>query len=261
MMLRSVFLALPALLLPVGAFAQSSGGEPVTQSMAAQQLAGAWDLKVDGATIFRFEIAEAADGEWAGRWLRPDAFNSDGNAFYNIRGGVKASPSMTGITFRDTVELAFDDPRPGAIPDIFRFRLTGEDAAEMIYVGTDLAPYALVRARAGDPMGSWDATRFYRRALSLPVTSEAVPDNPVPDIALPAITFDLADPTRANPQPVRRPVPAPLPVPAPQPEPLAPPETEAPEAVVPATEAEGSAAEDAEPAERPRLGYDFLEGL
>ena len=178
--------------------------------------------------------------------------SSDGNAFYNIRGGVKASPSMTGITFRDTVELAFDDPRPGAIPDIFRFRLTGEDSAEMVYVGTDLAPYALVRARAGDPMGSWDATRFYRRTVALPVTAEAVPDSApparaAPDIVLPAITFDLGDPARANPRPVRRPVPEPVPVPAPQAEPAAPPVTEVPD--------------EAEPDERPRLGYDFLEGL
>ena len=153
-MLIRFALALFALLLPLSAHAQS--------------LEGSWDLRVEGATVFRFEIEEGLDGEWLGQWQRPQQFNSNGNAFYNMRGGVKTTPSMTGILFLDMVELAFDDPRPGAIPDIFRFRLTGPDSAEMIYVGTDLAPYAMVRAAPGTPIGDWDATRVYRRTVAGP---------------------------------------------------------------------------------------------
>jgi hypothetical protein len=159
MTLRRLVLAFLALLLPLAVQAQPADQAP------DQGIAGAWDLRADGATVFRFEIEQSADGEWQGRWLRPVTFNSDGNAFYNIRGGTRATTSMTALTIDDTVELGFDDPRPGAIPDIFSFRLTGPDSAEMVYIGTDLAPYALVRANAGDAMGPWDAARIYRRAV------------------------------------------------------------------------------------------------
>ncbi len=151
MMFKRLFLVLAALMLPLSA--------------SAQTLEGSWDMRVDGTTVFRFTIEEGMDGEWLGQWQRPASFNSDGNAFYNMRGGVKTSPSMTGILFQGTVELAFDDPRPGAIPDIFRFRQTGPDSAEMTYVGTDLAPYPMVRAAASDTIGNWDAARIYRRTV------------------------------------------------------------------------------------------------
>ncbi len=171
MMLKRLFLALAALLLPLSASAQS----------AAQTLEGSWDLRVDGTTVFRFTIEQGVDREWLGQWQRPASFNSDGNAFYNMRGGVKTSPSMTGILFLDMVELAFDDPRPGAIPDIFRFRQTGPDSAEMTYVGTDLAPYPMVRAAAGAPIGNWDAARIYRRTVPGAQAEEVLPAVEVPE--------------------------------------------------------------------------------
>ena len=258
MKLRFLCLALLAALLPAGVHAQPAGAVSAADAPVIRSLVGAWDLRIDGATIFRFEIAEAGDGEWSGAWLRPDTFNSDGNAFYNIRGRVKASPSMTGITFRDTVELAFDDPRPGAIPDIFRFRLTGEDSAEMIYVGTDLAPYALVRADAADPIGSWDATRFYRRAVPAGAAVAVAPAAPAPVAVRNAITFDLADPARVNPQAVRRIAPEP------QPASVLPPVEEGPVTIpapVATVEPKPTAAVPADPVEQPRIGYDFLDGL
>ena len=191
MMLRRLILALLVLLLPLVAQAQSLA--PQTE------IEGAWDLKLDDTTVFRFEIVQAADGEWRGRWLRPDTFNSDGNAFYNIRGGVKNTASMTGLEVGDAVELAFDDPRPGAIPDIFRFRLTGPDSAEMIYVGTPLAPYGLVRAGAGTRVGPWDAERIYSRIVA------RAPDGSRLERVPPGIDFDLAarslsTPARAEPE-------------------------------------------------------------
>ncbi len=135
----------------------------VATPASAQSIEGTWDFRIDGTTIFRFVIAEGTDGEWLGEWQRPEAFNTDGNNFANMEGGVKSSPSMTGIEFLGQVELSFDDPRPGAVPDIFRFDLTGDDSATMLYVGTDLAPYRLVRAAEGDVIGDWDAVRIYRR--------------------------------------------------------------------------------------------------
>ena len=122
-------------------------------------------MRIDGTTIFRFAIERIASGGWQGRWQRPESFNSNGNAFANLRGGVKSTTSMAGNAVLELVELAFDDPRPGAVPDIFRFRLIGPDAVAMAYVGTQLPPYLLVRADADDPLGNWDSERIYRRPV------------------------------------------------------------------------------------------------
>lgn len=151
MLHRILILALSLILLPATAL--------------AQDIEGRWDLRVDGTTIFRFDISEGDGGEWHGIWYRPESFATDGNAFGRIRGGVEEIESMTGIEFLEMVELSFDDPRPGAIPDIFRFQLLDADSVRMTYVGTDLAPYALVRAGADDAMGDWDQQRVYRRPL------------------------------------------------------------------------------------------------
>lgn len=150
-MLHRFLFALALFLLPATAIAQS--------------LEGRWDMRIDSTTIFRFDITEGVGGEWQGIWSKPESFNTDGNTFGRIRGGVEQVESMTGIEFLGMVELSFDDPRPGAIPDIFRFQLLGEDQARMTYVGTELAPYTLVRAGDDDAMGNWDAQRVYRRRL------------------------------------------------------------------------------------------------
>lgn len=152
----------------------------------AAELAGNWDLRIDGTTIFRFTIERTDSGGWQGRWQRPDSFNSNGNAFANLRGPVKSTASMAGNAVFELVELAFDDPRPGAVPDIFRFRLIGPDAAAMLYVGTQLPPYLLVRAGADDPLGNWDSTRIYRRNVPGAPRPAAAPDDappPAPEAA------------------------------------------------------------------------------
>lgn len=154
-------------------------------------LAGNWDLRIDGTTIFRFAIERTASGGWQGRWQRPDSFNSNGNAFANLRGGVKASASMAGNAVFELVELAFDDPRPGAVPDIFRFRLIGPDAVDMTYVGTQLPPFRLVRAGADDPLGNWDSTRIYRR----PAPGARPPAAPASDRPAPPPTRRVIQPT------------------------------------------------------------------
>lgn len=129
------------------------------------EIAGAWDLVIDGLPIFRFEIESLPNAQWRGRWSRPQTFNSNGDAFYNIRPGVRTTTSMTALAVDGAVELAFDDPRPGAVPDIFSFRLVGPDTVEMTYVGTGLAPYTLVRASAGQRLGGWDERRIYSRLV------------------------------------------------------------------------------------------------
>ena len=70
---------------------------------------------------------------------------------------------MTATDLPDGVELSFDDPHPGAIPDIFDFRLLDPDAIRMTYVGTGLAPYTLQRVPADAPLGPWDPEKTYGR--------------------------------------------------------------------------------------------------
>lgn len=187
MILRSLFAFLALLAFAASGPLAAQG----SVDSALDELAGAWDMQAGGVTIFRFHLEEPRDGEWRGRWSRPQTFNSDGNAFYNIRPGVRTTASMTALEYQGTVELAFDDPRPGAIPDIFRFRLTGADSAQMIYVGTDLAPYALVRAADGQAMGGWEAGRVYRRPLPGEAAAEPAPIPAQPET--PRITSDFLE--------------------------------------------------------------------
>ena len=137
-------------------------------AVLAQDVEGTWDLRLDGTAIFRFHIEEGDKGEWSGTWSRPGSFTSDGDAFGTLRGPVEMIESMAGNTFNGSVELSFDDPRPGAIPDIFRFERVGEDTLRMTYVGTDLAPYRLVRVQSGETFGDWDPALIYRRTNGAP---------------------------------------------------------------------------------------------
>lgn len=128
----------------------------------ANDLEGAWALRIDEATIFRFDIARSDAGEWRGTWARPESFASNGAVFARLTGSEQV-PSMAGIEFAGDVELSFDDPRPDAIPDIFRFRHVREGQAQLTYVGTDLAPYPLVRVAPGTPLGPFAEGRLYDR--------------------------------------------------------------------------------------------------
>ena len=133
---------------------------------AAQTLEGSWALRIDDTTIFRFDIAPAEDeGEWRGTWSRPGSFASDGNNFTRLSGPPERVRSMAGFEVDGEIELSFDDPRPEAIPDIFRFKLIDADEAEMTYVGTGLAPYLLERVAPGAALGPWDADKVYSRPL------------------------------------------------------------------------------------------------
>jgi hypothetical protein len=159
-----------ALLLPLPAAAQAPEG---------QALEGSWALEIEGTTIFRFDIEPAAkEGEWRAVWSRPASFASDGNRFARLTGPPVQVKSATGTEIGDQVELSFDDPRPGAIPDVFRFRLTGADAVEMIYVDTNLPPYTLERVAPGARLGPWDQDKVYVRRV--PGEAEAVPEGAEP---------------------------------------------------------------------------------
>lgn len=165
MKIRS-FIFAAALLMPSAVLAQSS--DEVLFDLGSQEAAsleGNWALQLGGTTIFRFDI-EKDGSKWSGTWLRPDSFASDGNVFARLKGPVERVPSMAGLNFAGMVELSFDDPRPGAIPDIFRFRLDDDDVAQLTYVGTDLEPYDLVRVDKDADIGDWNDAVIYRRPVA-----------------------------------------------------------------------------------------------
>jgi len=137
---------------------------------AADPLEGSWALKAGGAVIFRFDLSKDDSGKWHGIWSKPSSFASDGDNFSKLKGPPKKVPSMTALETPDGIEVSFDDPRPGAIPDIFDFKPIDSDAVEMKYVGTKLAPYTLERVKPGVPLGPWQADTAYSR-------------NPPPDAA------------------------------------------------------------------------------
>jgi hypothetical protein len=142
-----------ALLLPVPAVAQD-----------VASLEGSWALEIGGATIFRFDLEPIADkDEWRGTWSRPSRFASDGDNFNSVRLPAEQIRSMAGLVFDGQVEVSFPDPRPNAIPDIFRFRLIDPDAVEMTYVGTTLAPYVLQRVSRQTPLGPFEQGATYSR--------------------------------------------------------------------------------------------------
>ena len=177
------FLALLALFMPLPALAQ----DEVQDRGSASTLEGSWALQIGPATIFRFDMSPVPgkDGEWRGTWSKPRSFATDGDRFSRLTLPARVTPSMAGLEFDGEVELSFNDPRPGAIPDIFRFKLVDADAAEMTYVGTDLAPYLVYRVEPGTPLGPYDANAVYVRPTPETTRVEEEPVEPAPD--LPAI--------------------------------------------------------------------------
>jgi hypothetical protein len=160
-------LLLLALLLPAPALADT--------------LEGSGALTFGGTPIFRFDIAKDGDSKWRGTWSRPSSFASDGNNFSHLKGPPKNVPSMTAIETPDGIELAFNDARPGAVPDIFDFKPIDPDALELIYVGTGLAPYTLERVKPDTPLGPWDGDATYSRE-SPSKAPEAAPEKPAEDL-------------------------------------------------------------------------------
>lgn len=136
---------------------------PARPSLATQMLAGSWALRVDGAIMFRFDLARSGEG-WSGTWVKPKSFATDGAIFAELSGPPTEQKSQSGRAIGEWAELSFGDARPGAIPDVFRFRLTAPDRAEMLYTDTGQAPYVLERVDAGTTLGPWGAGRVYRRA-------------------------------------------------------------------------------------------------
>jgi hypothetical protein len=146
----------------------------------ADDLQGSWAFRIEEATIFTFDIAQDADGNWHGSWTRPASFRSNGVVFAQMTGSEQLE-AMAALEADGTIELAFDDPRPGAVPDIFRFRQSGENQALLTYVGTDLPPYPLIRVAPDGGIGPFDADRIYDRDNAVTQADYVAPDAAIAD--------------------------------------------------------------------------------
>jgi hypothetical protein len=141
-----------------------------TPAMAADP-SGVWVVRAGDETLFRFELHRIAQG-WTGVWVRPEHFVTDGDSFSNVTGPAVRRVTMRAREVDDAVELTFDDPAPGATPDIFRIHAIDAGHAEARYVGTGMEPFALVRQADGARIGPWDPQRSYIRVIDRPTNAE-----------------------------------------------------------------------------------------
>jgi len=141
-----------------------------TPAMAADP-SGLWAVRAGDKALFQFELHHSAKG-WAGVWVRPEHFVTDGDSFSTVTGPVIRRTSISARVVDDSVELSFDDPRPGATPDIFRIHAIDARHAEALYVGMEMEPFALVREAEGTLIGPWDPQRSYVRQIDRPTNAE-----------------------------------------------------------------------------------------
>lgn len=137
----------------------------------ASDLAGSWDLDVDGTTIFRLEIADTSEGIKAD-WARPDHFGTDGDTFSELKGPVTHHPGRFVRRVGTDVEIDFTQPSAGSGLEVLRLHSVDADHLEASFQGAGTPPFAFVRTRHPAPMGPWDPERSYVAAVERPSNPE-----------------------------------------------------------------------------------------
>ena len=179
------------LLVPVSAAAQPAQVPAATvapttarpMTIAGTFLEGSWGLRLDGAIVMRFDLQRQGES-WTGAWVKPSSFRTDsgGRRFGDIKMPAVERHADSGKAIGDWAEITFNDPRPGQEPDVFRIRLLSADRAELIYVGTGMAPYNLERVGAGAILGPFEDGVVYddRPGLQRLTSSPPQPAAPLP---------------------------------------------------------------------------------
>lgn len=146
----------------------------------AQSLEGHWAFRIDEATIFVFRLDERPGGTWIGAWKRPTDIASNGAVFQRMGGSEVVVAERSGE--RDgQVELVFAGPPGSTRSDVLRFRQTGDNQAQLTYVGIPGDPYPLIRVRPDTELGPFEETRIYDRDLAV-VEAEYDPPLPEPEV-------------------------------------------------------------------------------
>jgi hypothetical protein len=106
-------------------------------------------------------------------WERPKLLTTDGESFSRIAGPIVRQEARTISAVNDELELAFNDPLPGAAPDVFLLRCVGADRLKVTYRNTHFEPFDFVRESATPrPLGPWDYGQTYVRAIVRPTNAE-----------------------------------------------------------------------------------------
>ena len=193
MLVRSVLLGLAALAAPATAHqtsapAASSSAAPslAARLAAAPSLEGTWGLRIDDVVILAFHLEPTSSG-WSGRWLRPRSFATNGALFTRVEGPAMAVRASKVQAFGGWTELTFDDPRPGAVPDVFRLRPLPGGKVEAIYVGTGFAPFVLEKLTNDARIGAWPGGKSYQRPGVTAAPGASI------------VTFSIAEPPAVQP--------------------------------------------------------------
>ncbi len=133
---------------------------------------GEWILKTGETSLFRFGIHTSPTGVKAA-WDRPQDFDFDKESFTNVAGPVIRRMAIKVQPVGDDLELTFDDPRPGATPDIFRLHCLADGRVSAMYQGVAFEPFLLDRAVPGkDALGPWMPKRAYQQKVEYPTNAE-----------------------------------------------------------------------------------------
>ena len=133
---------------------------------------GDWILKTGDAALFQFGVHASPKGLEA-TWDRPQDFDFDKESFTNVTGPVIRRTAIKVQPVGDDLELTFDDPRPGATPDIFRLHCLADGHVSAMYQGVGFEPFLLDRAVPGkDILGPWTAKRTYQQKVEYSTNAE-----------------------------------------------------------------------------------------
>lgn len=143
-----------------------------TAPVTGPDVSGSWDLKIGDTTIFRLEIVETSAGTSA-TWERPEHFDTDGESFSSVSGPAVRRIARSVQSVKGDVELSFDDPVPGAIPDKFLLHRVDADHIDVTYEGTEFDTFNFIRTPAtSSQLGGWEVGRNYVRTIVRPTNAE-----------------------------------------------------------------------------------------
>jgi hypothetical protein len=138
---------------------------------AAAATSGTWSLSASGSTIMLFKVVHGREG-LSGEWDRPTHFDSDRDTFTHVTGPVVVKRARSVRETLQGIELTFDDPRPGATPDVFVIRPLSGGTADVSYIGFGTEPATLTPATGATILGPWKPDHSYVRQVDRPTDAE-----------------------------------------------------------------------------------------
>ncbi|WP_245653654.1 hypothetical protein [Sphingomonas pituitosa] len=131
---------------------------------------GCWALRADGTDLMRFALTRTRAG-WLGKWQHPKHFSLDSDTMWRVTGAVVEQVTPQVHEVPGGVELVFDDPSPGAVPD--RFVLTPQGVTgQLSYNPISVEPWTVRRVACTAPFGGWDTGRTHVLPIDRPTNPE-----------------------------------------------------------------------------------------